>query len=98
DLLPIRTDELVNEVRPRMPELPQEKRARFIKQYGISAYDAGVLANDLELASYFEKAGRGARNPKNVANWILNDLQNALTNVGLTIAAGPIAPEALDEL
>ena len=98
DLLPIKTDELLNEVRTRVPELPRAKRARFIEQYGVSAYDAGVLADDLELARYFEKAARGARKPKQVANWILNDLQSSLTNKGLTIGDSPIRPEALDEL
>jgi aspartyl-tRNA(Asn)/glutamyl-tRNA(Gln) amidotransferase subunit B len=98
DLVPVRTDVLVKDVRGRVPELPKAKRARFVAQYQISPYDAGVLANDLALASYFEAAANGARKPKNVANWILNDLQNALSSVGKTIADCPIPPEALDEL
>jgi aspartyl-tRNA(Asn)/glutamyl-tRNA(Gln) amidotransferase subunit B len=57
-----------------------------------------VLANDLELARYFEAAAKGARKSKNVANWILNDLQNALSVAGKTITDCPIPPEALDEL
>ncbi len=98
DLLPVRSDGLLAEVRDRLPELPGAKRARFIAQYEVSPYDAGVLANDLELAGYFESAARGARKAKNVANWILNDLLSALTNAGLTIGHSPLAPEALDEL
>jgi aspartyl-tRNA(Asn)/glutamyl-tRNA(Gln) amidotransferase subunit B len=98
DLVPFRTSSLVEEVRSRLPELPRAKRARFVQQYGVSAYDAGVLANDLALASYFETAAKGARKPKSVANWILNDLQNALANAGQSIADCPISPEALDEL
>ena len=98
DLLPVKTDQLLDEVRPRVPELPQAKRARFIAEYEVSAYDAGVLTGDLELARYFERAATGARKPKNVANWILNDLQSALTNAGLTIGNCPIPPETLDEL
>ena len=98
DLLPVRSDGLLAEVRDRLPELPGAKRARFIAQYEVSPYDAGVLANDLELAGYFESAARGARKAKSVANWILNDLLSALTNAGLTIAHSPLAPEALDEL
>ena len=98
DLVPVRTEALVDEVRPRLPELPKAKRARFVSQYGVSASDAGVLADDLALASYFETAAQGARKPKSVANWILNDLQNALGVAGRTIADCPIAPEALDEL
>jgi len=98
DLLPVKTDQLLDEVRPRVPELPQAKRARFIAEYEVSAYAAGVLTGDLELARYFERAGNGAGKPKNVANWILNDLQSALTNAGLTIGNCPIPPETLDEL
>jgi aspartyl-tRNA(Asn)/glutamyl-tRNA(Gln) amidotransferase subunit B len=98
DLVPVKTDLLLEEVRPRVPELPQAKRARFIEQYEVSSYDAGVLANDLELARYFEVAAKGARKPKNVANWILNDLQSALAGAGRSISDCPIPPEALDEL
>jgi aspartyl-tRNA(Asn)/glutamyl-tRNA(Gln) amidotransferase subunit B len=57
-----------------------------------------VLANDLDLARYFETAAKGAKKPKNVANWILNDLQNALSVAGKAINDCPIPPEALDEL
>jgi aspartyl-tRNA(Asn)/glutamyl-tRNA(Gln) amidotransferase subunit B len=64
----------------------------------VSPYDASVLANDLELARYFEAAAKGARRPKSVANWILNDLQNALSAAGKTTQDCPIPPEALDEL
>src|SRR3977135_3228695 len=98
DLPPIRTEALVREARSRLPELPGAKRERFVKQYGVSAYDAGVLANDLELAAYFEAAATGARRPKSVANWILNDLRSALSNAGRSIADCPVSPEALDEL
>ena len=98
DLVPMKTDSLVTEVRPRVPELPKAKRARFVEQYNVSLYDAAVLANDLELARYFEAAAKGAKKPKNLANWILNDLQNALGAVGNGINECPIRPEALDEL
>jgi aspartyl-tRNA(Asn)/glutamyl-tRNA(Gln) amidotransferase subunit B len=98
DLGPVRTETLVREARARMPESPRAKRERFVNDYGVSVYDAGVLANDLELASYFETAAKGARRPKSVANWILNDLQSALANAGLSIADCPVRPAALDEL
>ncbi len=64
----------------------------------MSAYDAGVLASDLELARYFEAAAKGARKPKSVANWILNDLQSALAAAGRAISNCPIPPEAISEL
>src|SRR5438046_3065881 len=98
DLVSVKTAGLVAEMRGRVPELPKAKRARFVEQYEVSAYDAGVLANDLDLAKYFETAARGAKKPKNVANWILNDLQSALSSAGKTINDCPIPPEALDEL
>ena len=98
DLVPVKTEVLLPDARARIPELPKAKRARFVQQYEVSPYDAGVLANDLELARYFEAAAKGARKSKNVANWILNDLQNALSTAGKTISDCPIPPEALDEL
>src|SRR6184192_3011829 len=79
DLVPVKTEVLLADVRGRVPELPKAKRARFVEQYQVSAYDADVLANDLDVARYFEAAAKGAKKPKNVANWILNDLQNALS-------------------
>ena len=98
DLVPVKTEVLLTDARDRVPELPKAKRARFVEQYQVSAYDAGVLANDLDLARYFEAAAKGAKKPKNVANWILNDLQNALGDAGKIISDCPILPEALDEL
>jgi aspartyl-tRNA(Asn)/glutamyl-tRNA(Gln) amidotransferase subunit B len=98
DLLPVQTSAIVAEVRPLVPELPATKRARFASQYGVSAYDAGVLANDLPLASYFEKAAKTAKKPKNVANWILNELLSSLSHVESGIETCPIPPEHLDEL
>jgi aspartyl-tRNA(Asn)/glutamyl-tRNA(Gln) amidotransferase subunit B len=97
DLVPVKTDALVAEVRHRVPELPQAKRRRFVEQYQVSPYDAAVLANDLELARYFEAAAKGAEKPKSIANWILNDLQNALGAISREISECPIPPEALDE-
>src|SRR5436309_7059478 len=97
DLIPVKTDALVSQVRERVPELPKTKRARFVEQYQVSPYDAAVLANDLELSRYFEAAAKGAKKPKNIANWISNDLQNALGAAGKGIDECPIPPEALDE-
>src|SRR3954463_8413904 len=90
DLVPVISHSLLEEVRPRLPELPKAKRVRFVEQYQVSAYDAGVLADDLDLARYFETAARGAKKPKNIANWILNDLQSALSQAGKMINDCPI--------
>jgi len=98
DLLPVHTEALVAVARSRKPELPWEKRARFVAAFEVSDYDAAVLANDLDLSRYFETAATRAKRPKAVANWILNDLQSALAAASLTIAACPIPPTALEEL
>jgi aspartyl-tRNA(Asn)/glutamyl-tRNA(Gln) amidotransferase subunit B len=98
DLVPVISHDLAAEVRTRVPELPRAKRARFVEQYQVSPYDAGVLADDLDLAQYFETAARGSKKGKNIANWILNDLQSALSQSGKTINDCPMPPEALDEL
>jgi len=98
DLLPVRTSVFMDEVRARRPELPGEKRERFTADFGVTAYDASVLASDKALAEYFDAAAKSAAKPKNVANWIINDLLSALAAAGKTIADCPIPPHALDEL
>ena len=98
DLLPVRTETLVAAAKARQPELPWDKRARFVADFGVSDYDAAVLANDLDLAAYFETAAKSAKKPKNVANWILNDLQSAMSTASLSIRECPVPPQALDEL
>jgi aspartyl-tRNA(Asn)/glutamyl-tRNA(Gln) amidotransferase subunit B len=98
DLVPVKTETLVPEARVRIPELPKAKRARFVEQYKVTPYDAGVLADDIDVARYFETAAKDSKKAKNVANWILNDLQSALSSAGKTINDCPIPPEALDEL
>ncbi len=98
DLLPLETAEFIEELRAKIPELPQEKRARLVAQYGLTDYDAGVLANDLAMAAYFEQAAEGATSPKIVANWILNDMQSALAAGEQTIDQTKVSPAALREL
>lgn len=98
DLAPIKTESLMAEARERLPELPAQKRARFVRDFGVTQYDASVLADDPELAGYFEAAAQNAAKGKSLANWILNDLQNALTNSGFRISECPIAPQSLREL
>ena len=98
DLVPVKTEGLLADVRARLPELPKQKRARFVQHYGVTAYDAGVLADDLALAAYFERAASFSKKPKAIANWILNDLQSALSTAGKTIRECSIPPEELNEL
>ncbi len=98
DLLPVDTTVFMAEVRAKRPELPGEKRDRFVAEYGVTSYDASVLASERSLAEYFDTAAKGAKRPKNVANWIINDLLSALTAAEKTIASCPISAHSLDEL
>jgi aspartyl-tRNA(Asn)/glutamyl-tRNA(Gln) amidotransferase subunit B len=98
DLLPVKTEAFLQEVSARLPELPWEKRERFVREYGISEYDAGVLADDLELSAYFEVAAKGARKPKAIANYVLNDLLSALGTTNRVIADCPIPAQHLNDL
>ncbi|HEY0789546.1 MAG TPA: Asp-tRNA(Asn)/Glu-tRNA(Gln) amidotransferase subunit GatB [Chthoniobacterales bacterium] len=98
DLLPVQTDVFMGEVRSRLPELPWEKRERFRKEHGLSPLDAGVLADNLVLAGYFEAAVEGAARPKLIANYVINDLLSALGAADKTVLECPIRPESLREL
>jgi aspartyl-tRNA(Asn)/glutamyl-tRNA(Gln) amidotransferase subunit B len=98
DLLPVDTRVFMPEVRGKRPELPGEKRDRFARDFGVTPYDASVLASEHALADYFDAAAKGARKPKSVANWIINDLQSALAVAEKAITECPISAEALDEL
>ncbi|WP_395739029.1 Asp-tRNA(Asn)/Glu-tRNA(Gln) amidotransferase subunit GatB [Prosthecobacter sp.] len=100
DLLPVRTADLVAKMRSQVPELPHEKRARFEKDYGCSAYDAGVLSSEKELAAWYEAAVAAdtAVPAKKVANWVINDLLGVLNERSLSIGDCPVKPDALSAL
>jgi aspartyl-tRNA(Asn)/glutamyl-tRNA(Gln) amidotransferase subunit B len=98
DLLPVRTAKLVESAKVGMPELPQAKRDRFVADFGISEYDAAVLADDAALADYFELAAKGSPKPKSVANWIINDLLSALSAAALDLSECPIQAPYIGEL
>jgi aspartyl-tRNA(Asn)/glutamyl-tRNA(Gln) amidotransferase subunit B len=106
DLVPVKSEVLLADARTRVPELPKAKRARFVEQYQITAYDAGVLADNVGRSGYFDATARmigaeakgGYGSPKVVANWVLNDLQNALNKAGKTIEESPVRPAQLAEL
>jgi aspartyl-tRNA(Asn)/glutamyl-tRNA(Gln) amidotransferase subunit B len=98
DLLPLTLDPAwVKAIQETLPELPDAKKARLQSQYGLSAYDAGVLVSDQAKADFFEAAAKG-RDAKLTANWVTNDLAARLTAAGLEIAESPIAPAAIAEL
>jgi len=100
DLLPVEVDAaLIESVRATLPELPDQKAARFSTQYGLSAYDAGVLTASRELAAYYEEVVRAApADPKLAANWVMGDLAAALNKEGLEVSSGKIPPVRLAEL
>ena len=92
DLPPLVIDAAwVKEIEASLPELPDAKKARLQSQYGLSAYDAGVLTSDAALAAFFETAAAG-RNPKLIANWTTNELAAKLSAEGLEFDASPIPP------
>ncbi|HRX53886.1 MAG TPA: Asp-tRNA(Asn)/Glu-tRNA(Gln) amidotransferase subunit GatB [Verrucomicrobiales bacterium] len=98
DLMPVLTETMLEEVRPLVPELPHEKVERFVRDYGVTSYDASVLSSEQVLADYFEKAAAESATPKKVANWILNNLLAVLNEQQLGIADCPVAPEKLRAL
>jgi aspartyl-tRNA(Asn)/glutamyl-tRNA(Gln) amidotransferase subunit B len=98
DLLPLELDPAwIKEIEASLPELPDAKRARLQSQYGLSAYDAKVLAADAPKADYFEEAAKG-RDAKLVANFVTNELTSNLTKTGLEIDASPISAQDLGGL
>ena len=98
DLLPLEiTDKYVSNLRDMLPELPDAKKARFIADYGLSAYDAGVLVVERETADYFEKVARG-RDAKQSANWVLSELFGRLNKAGITLSETLVTANALGGL
>jgi aspartyl-tRNA(Asn)/glutamyl-tRNA(Gln) amidotransferase subunit B len=99
DLLPLRvTEHLLDEVRSRLPELPQDRRQRFVDQYGVRDYDAQVLTLTRETGDYFEAAVRVAGDGRATSNWLTGDLMGLLKAAGKTIAESPIPAAHLGEL
>jgi aspartyl-tRNA(Asn)/glutamyl-tRNA(Gln) amidotransferase subunit B len=92
DLLPLVVDEKWKaEIANQLPELPEARRARMVKDYGITEYDAGVLTFSKELADQFEAAAKAAKNPKRVANLVQGELMGRLKAKGLEIGQSPVS-------
>jgi aspartyl-tRNA(Asn)/glutamyl-tRNA(Gln) amidotransferase subunit B len=95
DLLPLEIEQAwVDDIRARMPELPDEKKARFMRDYGLTDYDANVLTAELDAATFFDAVAQG-RDGKQAANWIINELFGRLNKEGLTIAETPVSAAQL---
>jgi aspartyl-tRNA(Asn)/glutamyl-tRNA(Gln) amidotransferase subunit B len=95
DLLPLELEqEWVDELAAGLPELPDDKRERFVIELGLNAYDAGVLVADKDTADYFEAVASG-RDAKLAANWVINELAGRLNSEGREIAASPLSAAQL---
>jgi aspartyl-tRNA(Asn)/glutamyl-tRNA(Gln) amidotransferase subunit B len=98
DLLPLELEEaLVERIAASLPELPDDKKARFVRDYGLSPYDAGVLVAESATADYFEAVACG-RDAKQAANWVINDLFGLLGKAGKGIEDSPVAAGSLGRL
>ena len=96
DLLPvIVSEETIAELRRTLPELPDARQARFVAQYELSDYDAGILSSDAATAHYFETVVSHSNNAKLTANWIMGELSARLNSQDLSVAKSPVSAEQL---
>ncbi len=99
DLVPIKIDDKwLDEVKGSLPELPDEKRERFISEYGLPEYDAQVLTGSVDLAEYFEATVKLYPKPKKVSNWIMVELLKLIKKEDHDIASSKVTPNVLAEL
>lgn len=99
DLLPIEIDQsYIDSIRATLPELPDARHQRFMEQYRLSSYDAGVLGNDVPTAVFFEAVAGKCDDPKLVANWVTGELAAKLNSEDIGIQQCPISPEQLAAL
>ena len=96
DLQPLKVSaEWIARIQATMPEMPEARRARFVRDYGLPSYDAGVLTQSLALADYFEATAAACGNPKVASNWIMGEALGRLNAAGMTIGEIRITPAAL---
>jgi aspartyl-tRNA(Asn)/glutamyl-tRNA(Gln) amidotransferase subunit B len=99
DLLPVLIEQdVIDEIRNSLPELPDARQSRFMKTYKLSAYDASLLSAERNMADFFEATAEQCGDAKLAANWILGELSARLNNENLEITAGPITAAALGAL
>ena len=98
DLLPLQlTQGYVDNIKASLPELPDERKARYMSGFGLSAYDAGVLVAERDTAHFYEKVA-GGHDPKLAANWVITNLFAVLKEKGVGIADSPVSAESLSKL
>lgn len=99
DLPPIVTsEETIEKYRSELPELPNARRARLEKEYGLSDYDAGIITSSRAMAEYFDAVVATGADPKLAANWIMGDLAKNLNEDGIDIAKSPVSAERLGKM
>jgi len=99
-LLPIRMDsEWLSVILAELPELPLERRARFVEQYGLPEYDADILTGERSLSDYYEAAVKAyGGDPKRVSNWLMNDVLRMINEKGVSAGALRLTPAYLAEV
>ena len=96
DLPPIEiSDEQIEEIKSTMPELPEEKRERYLNELGLPEYDTGIITGDIALVKFFESTLEKCDSPKDVANWIMGDVMKLLNDSATLTENNPLKPEAL---
>jgi aspartyl-tRNA(Asn)/glutamyl-tRNA(Gln) amidotransferase subunit B len=97
-LLPLElTQEYVDNIKATLPELPDARKDRYMNNFDLSSYDAGVLVAERDTAQYFEKLAKG-HDPKLAANWVISNLFAVLKEKGVGIAESPVSAESLSKL
>jgi aspartyl-tRNA(Asn)/glutamyl-tRNA(Gln) amidotransferase subunit B len=102
DLVPIEiSQEMIEEIKKTLPEMPAKKKERFVKQYNLPEYDAGVLTSGRKLSEYFESAvqcGKKGGNPKLISNWIMAELLREINACCISVDKSPVPPRNLNKL
>lgn len=99
DLAPFTvSEEYIEDIRKTLPELPDERRERYIANFGLSSTDAQYMTNDKDTSDYFEKVVAAGADPKASVNWIMVEFASQLSNAGIEIAKAPVTPENLAKL
>jgi aspartyl-tRNA(Asn)/glutamyl-tRNA(Gln) amidotransferase subunit B len=99
DLVPLKLDkEWIDGFTPSLPELPASRTKRFVSDYGLPEYDAGILTASKGIAEYFERCVTLFNQPKTVSNWVMGELTRELNNSGADASGSPVSPEGLVEL